>query len=62
MVRDGKAVKRSVTLGPANDAQAIVKSGVKPGEVIVAERNVGIVDGLRVKPTTAPTATPSAKP
>jgi len=62
VVRDGKAVKRSVTLGPANDAQAIVKSGVKPGEVIVAERNVGIVDGLRVKPTTAPTAAPSAKP
>jgi HlyD family secretion protein len=62
VVRDGKAVKRSVKLGPANDAQTIVKSGIKPGDVIVAERNTGIVDGVRVKPTTAPTAAPSAQP
>jgi HlyD family secretion protein len=62
VVRAGKAVKRYITLGPANDAQAIVKRGLEPGEIVVAERNVGIVDGLRVKPTIAPTAKPSAKP
>ncbi len=55
----GKTVKRSVTLGPSNDAQAIVARGVKPGDVVIGERNIGIVEGIRVTPTTAPTTSPS---
>jgi HlyD family secretion protein len=59
VVVNGKTVKRSVTLGPSNDAQSIVASGLKPGEVVVGERNVGIVAGLRVSPTSAPTSSPT---
>jgi multidrug efflux pump subunit AcrA (membrane-fusion protein) len=55
----GKTVKRSVTLGPSNDAQAIVARGVKPGDVVIGERNIGIVEGIRVTPTAAPTTSPS---
>ena len=59
LVVAGKAVKHGVTLGPSNDAQAIVARGLKPGEVVIGERNIGIVDGMRVTPTTAPTTSPS---
>lgn len=61
LVVNGKTVKRSVTLGPSNDAQAIIARGVKPGDVVIGERNIGIVEGIRVTPTTVPTASPSPK-
>jgi HlyD family secretion protein len=62
IVDAGKTVKRNVKLGSTSDTQAVVLSGVKPGETVVAERNIGIVDGIRVKPTIVPTAKPSAHP
>jgi HlyD family secretion protein len=58
-VVNGKTVKRSVTLGSATESQAIVARGLKPGDVIIGERNVGIVEGIRVAPTTMPTTSPS---
>jgi RND family efflux transporter MFP subunit len=58
-VVNGKTVKRSVTLGMANETQAIVARGVKPGDVIIGERNVGIVEGIHVTPTMQPSASPS---
>ncbi|HEY0392903.1 MAG TPA: efflux RND transporter periplasmic adaptor subunit [Candidatus Elarobacter sp.] len=60
--KNGAVHKRAVRLGPANDAQAIVSSGVQPGERIVAERNLGITDGMRVAPTTAPSASAAPAP
>jgi HlyD family secretion protein len=62
LVVAGKTVKRNVTLGPNNDAQAIVARGVKPGDVVIGERNIGIIEGIRVTPTTAPTTSPSPAP
>ena len=62
VVEKGRAVKKAVTLGASSDAQAVIKSGVKPGDVIVAERNIGIVNGTQVKPTALPSASPSPKP
>jgi multidrug efflux pump subunit AcrA (membrane-fusion protein) len=59
IVKDGLTVKRAVTLGPTNDAQAVVTSGVSARETVIAERNVGIVEGIRVTPTTAPLSSPS---
>ncbi|GAC1577918.1 MAG: hypothetical protein NVS3B7_11410 [Candidatus Elarobacter sp.] len=58
VVANGATKKRSVTLGSSNDAEAVVIDGLKAGEVVVAERNLGIVDGTRVTPTTAPSASP----
>ena len=59
VVKGGRAVKRMVRLGTTSDTQAVIVSGLVAGETIVAERNVGIVDGLTVQPTTAPSASPS---
>jgi multidrug efflux pump subunit AcrA (membrane-fusion protein) len=58
----GRTVKRPVRLGTTSDAQDIVLSGVAPGDVLVAERNVGIVPNIAVKPTAMPTSSPSPKP
>jgi len=62
LVTGGKTVKRNVTLGPSNDAQAIVAAGLKPGDVVVGERNIGIVAGIKVTPTSAPSTSPSPAP
>ncbi|MEA2688380.1 MAG: HlyD family secretion protein, partial [Candidatus Eremiobacteraeota bacterium] len=59
---DGQAVKRSVTLGASNEAQAVVTDGLRAGEKVVADRNLGIAAGVRVKPTTLPTSSPSQAP
>ncbi|HEX3464193.1 MAG TPA: HlyD family efflux transporter periplasmic adaptor subunit [Candidatus Elarobacter sp.] len=59
VVANHRTVKRPVRLGTTSDTQAVVVSGVKPGDVIVAERNIGIVAGMAVSPTAAPTTSPS---
>ncbi|HTD35070.1 MAG TPA: efflux RND transporter periplasmic adaptor subunit [Candidatus Elarobacter sp.] len=61
-VVNGLVKKRSVKVGISNDTQAIVTSGLEPGDVVVADRNVGITDGMHVSPTVVPTASPSPKP
>jgi hypothetical protein len=48
-----------VTLGTTNDTQAVIASGLAAGTRVVVDRNVGIVDGLSIKPTTAPSPSPS---
>ena len=62
IVKNRRTEKRSVRLGPTSDTQAVVVSGVKTGETIVAERNVGIVAGITVTPTAMPSSSPSPKP
>jgi RND family efflux transporter MFP subunit len=59
VVTNGRTVKRPVKLGVTSDTQAIVASGVKLGETIVAERNIGIIAGMAVSPTAVPAASPS---
>ncbi len=54
-----RTVKRPVRLGTTNEAQSIVLSGVKPHDVIVTDRNVGLTGGMAVAPTTVPSATPA---
>ncbi len=62
VVKDGHAVKRSVTAGTANDAQTVVSRGLFPGDVVVAERNVALVEGVAVAPTSLPSTKPSSQP
>jgi HlyD family secretion protein len=59
VLANGKVAKRSVRLGPVNDAQATISNGLKVGEIVVSERNPGIVDGMHVTPTAAPTTSPT---
>ena len=61
-VVNGRTVKRPVRLGTTSDTQDVIVSGVKPGDVIVAERNIGIVANIAVKPTAMPSASPSPHP
>ena len=57
-----RTVKRPVRLGATSDTQDVILSGVRAGDVIVAERNVGIVPNVVVKPTAMPTSSPSPRP
>jgi HlyD family secretion protein len=59
LVLNDTTKKTAVTLGPTNDTQAVVTSGLKPGDVVIAERNAGLTNGMRVKPTRAPSPSPS---
>lgn len=57
VIRKGLARKTLVTTGKANDTQTTVKSGLRPGERVVAQKTPGLTDGQRVR--IAPTPSPS---
>ena len=58
VIAGGKAKKTTIKTGIANDAQTIVASGVKPGDVIVTENNPLVTDGAAVTPKPQPSASP----
>ncbi len=60
VVRKGKLVKTYVGTGPKNDTQTVVKSGLLPGDSIVAARNPLLHDGQSVTTTPAGKATPAS--
>jgi RND family efflux transporter MFP subunit len=57
VIRAGKAVKTPVKTGANNDMQTVVKSGLAPGDVVIAEKNPLVHDGTAV--SAAPTVSPS---
>jgi HlyD family secretion protein len=62
-VVNGRTVKQRVRLGTTSDTQAVVLSGVRPGDLVVSDRNLGIVPGIRVSPAAmpSPTGSPAAR-
>ncbi|MGZ3541546.1 MAG: efflux RND transporter periplasmic adaptor subunit [Vulcanimicrobiaceae bacterium] len=54
VVRNGLARKTPVQTGSANDTQTIVTSGLRPGDVFIAESNPLLHDGSRVMPQASP--------
>ena len=60
VIRGGKAVKTPVRTGATNDTQTVIKSGIAPGEVIVAEKNPLVHDGTRVSAAPKPSSSPAA--
>jgi HlyD family secretion protein len=62
VVISGSVKKRPITTGLSNDTQVVVTGGLRPGETVIADRNVGITDGMHVTPTSVPVASPSPKP
>ena len=60
IIADGKAKKMPIKTGIANDAQTIVSSGVKPGDVIVTENNPLVTEGAAVSPKPKPSALPKS--
>lgn len=59
VVRKGKAVKAPVKTGASNDTETVVKSGLAPGEVIIAEKNPLVHDGSAVSALPKPSASPA---
>lgn len=57
VVRKGIAHKVEVRTGQANDSQTIVKSGINSGDVVVAQKQPGLQEGVRI--TAAPSSSPS---
>jgi HlyD family secretion protein len=51
VVRDGRAERRTVTIGHRTDREAEVTAGVRGGESVVMHPNDALVEGARVAPT-----------
>jgi multidrug efflux system membrane fusion protein len=45
----GVAARRAVTLGQQNETQAVVMTGVQPGETVVTDGASRVTDGAKVK-------------
>ena len=54
VVRGGIARKTDVTVGRASDTQSMIANGLHAGDVIVAQKPLGVTDGTPVKPTASP--------
>ena len=59
VVRKGKAAKVTVKTGASNDTQTIAKSGLVPGDVVIAEKNPLVHDGSAVSALPKPSASPA---
>ena len=62
IVRAGKTIRSDVKLGVQNDTSTIVLSGVKDGDVVVADRNLAVMPNARVTAAPTPSPNPSASP
>jgi hypothetical protein len=47
-VRQGVAVQTPINPGPMNQTQAIVRSGLGDGDVVVADRTAAVLEGAKV--------------
>ncbi|MGB6643963.1 MAG: efflux RND transporter periplasmic adaptor subunit [Candidatus Cybelea sp.] len=59
VVENGIARKRWISVGKVSDTTTWVGSGLRPGEVIVTQKVVGLSDGGRVKPIASPSSPPA---
>jgi HlyD family secretion protein len=48
VVRSGLAVKTPINAGPMNQTQAVVRSGLGDGDVVVADHTAAVVEGAKV--------------
>jgi HlyD family secretion protein len=53
VARDGRVRRRAVSIGPRNDAEAVVQEGLEEGESVVLHPSDRVRDGVRVRPRTA---------
>jgi RND family efflux transporter MFP subunit len=53
VVENGKAARRAVTLGRERSAQLEIRSGLKPGDVLILEQSIEVAEGVRVAPEAA---------
>lgn len=60
VVQKGIARKKPVTTGASNDTQTIIRSGLVPGERVVAQKTPELRAGARVTQAPAPSPTPAS--
>jgi multidrug efflux pump subunit AcrA (membrane-fusion protein) len=58
VVTKGLARKRTIVPGRAGDSTTLVTSGLVPGDVVVAAKTPGLIDGARVSPMPSPSSSP----
>jgi RND family efflux transporter MFP subunit len=61
VVRDGRARKTEVATGDSNDVQTVITAGLAAGDVVVADKNAAVSEGVAVKPAPKPSPTAAAK-
>lgn len=49
VVENGKAVRRGVRIGRETDAKLEIVTGLKPGDLLVAEQKIELAEGVRVE-------------
>ena len=49
VLKDGKAKRTAVTVGPWNDTDWIVRSGLKPGDLVITDQILRLQDGKAAK-------------
>jgi RND family efflux transporter MFP subunit len=59
VVRTGKAQKTVVTPGAGGDTRTVIRSGLHPGDVVVAEKNDAVTDGAAIRPLPSPSPSSS---
>jgi hypothetical protein len=59
VMRSGKAVKTPVKTGAANGIETVIRSGLTPGEVVIADKNPLVQAGTRVMPAPKPSSSPA---
>jgi RND family efflux transporter MFP subunit len=60
-VRGGTARKTAVMLGDANDSQTVIVSGLEAGDIVVADKNAAVTEGVTVKASPRPSPSAAAK-
>jgi HlyD family secretion protein len=59
---DGRAKRADVALGPQSDTVAVVRSGVKNGDAVIADKNLALAPDARVTAAPSPSPGPSSAP
>jgi membrane fusion protein (multidrug efflux system) len=49
VLENGKALRRDVRIGQERDAQVEIADGLHPGDLLIAEQNIEIAQGVRVE-------------
>ena len=55
VVENGKAVRRSVQIGRERDSSLEIASGLRAGDLLIAEQSIELAEGVRVEPLGAGT-------
>jgi HlyD family secretion protein len=50
VVENGKAARRTVTLGRERDHSIEVVSGLKPGDLVISQQSIEVAEGVRIVP------------